>query len=85
MKGQGTVSFDFDCYLILCKGVSPILQRIDKDTDEANRKASGAAADPFRNVLKDKIPPKNPDWHKNEAFESPEEFPFASSAQEGSK
>jgi len=63
----------------------PSRQRIDKDTDEANRKASGAAADPFRNVLKDKIPPKNPDWHKNEAFESPEEFPFASSAQEGSK
>lgn len=25
MKGQGTIAFDFDCYLILCKGVSPIL------------------------------------------------------------
>lgn len=28
MKGQGTIVFDFDCYLILCKGVSPILYMI---------------------------------------------------------
>ncbi|KAM3447845.1 hypothetical protein MY3296_008365 [Beauveria thailandica] len=82
---KNMLPFEADCYAILCLDAPDVLQRVNDRVIKTNRRTSGVCASPFkRNKAKYKItlPPKDANWGD---FISPEEYPFASSLQGGSK
>ncbi|KAM3503840.1 hypothetical protein MY10362_003954 [Beauveria mimosiformis] len=76
--------FEADCYAILCLGAPDTLQRVVGKVINSNRRTSGVCKSPFKKAKAkyklDKLPSKDVKWGE---FDSPEEYPFASSGQGG--
>ncbi|ODM16896.1 hypothetical protein SI65_07861 [Aspergillus cristatus] len=87
---DSAVTFDADCWAMLCKGKPHVLRRY-KETDD-NRKATGsnANAEPFKKAHQAqaskrgvKVPPAPNQYSGQQPYTSAEEFPFASATQGG--
>ncbi|KAK9435836.1 hypothetical protein VB005_10639 [Metarhizium brunneum] len=81
--GGNQLTFDVDCWAILCKGAPKVLQRVVKKRVNLNRRDSRACPSPYTRK-KDPItaPARNNNWAQSD-FNSAEEYPFASSLQGG--
>ncbi|OAA71580.1 hypothetical protein ISF_02131 [Cordyceps fumosorosea ARSEF 2679] len=84
VTGQSQLPFDADCYAILCLGAPDVFQRVDHKQDTINRRRAGTCRSPFKkNRQKLTLPAPYPTWGNGQHFDSPEEFPFASTSQGG--
>ncbi|OAA53368.1 hypothetical protein ISF_08849 [Cordyceps fumosorosea ARSEF 2679] len=77
--------FEADCYAILCLKAPDVLQRVVGKVINRNRRTSGVCKSPFKRgkakyKLDKLLPPTHNTWG---TFDSPEEYPFASSEQGG--
>ncbi|KAH0598400.1 hypothetical protein MHUMG1_03698 [Metarhizium humberi] len=81
--GGNQLTFDVDCWAILCKDAPKVLQRVVKKRVNINRSKSRACPSPYTRK-KDPIttPARNNQWAQSD-FNSAEEYPFASSLQGG--
>ncbi|EXV01510.1 deoxyribonuclease NucA/NucB [Metarhizium robertsii] len=81
--GGNQLTFDVDCWAILCKDAPKVLQRVVKKRVNLNRRDSRACPSPYTRK-KDPItaPARNNNWAQSD-FNSAEEYPFASSLQGG--
>ncbi|RAL02364.1 uncharacterized protein BO80DRAFT_472376 [Aspergillus ibericus CBS 121593] len=88
IRGSDALTYDVDCWAMLCKGKSPVMQKVDTDAADKNRQVdSGSAANkqPFKDPSKYGIKalPATNAWGNNKGWVSAEEFPFASTMEGG--
>ncbi|PWY65663.1 hypothetical protein BO94DRAFT_529048 [Aspergillus sclerotioniger CBS 115572] len=88
IRGEDALTYDVDCWAMLCKGKPTVMKKVDKNTAKKNRQVkNGSAADkqPFEHRAKYgiKASPPTSIWANHEGWTSAEEFPFASTASGG--
>ncbi|GKZ96487.1 hypothetical protein AnigIFM59636_010739 [Aspergillus niger] len=88
IRGEDALTYDVDCWAMLCKGKSAVMQKVDTDAADVNRQVeAGSAANkqPFKDPTKYgmKASPATNSWGNNKGWVSAEEFPFASTKEGG--
>ncbi|RAK91667.1 hypothetical protein BO79DRAFT_279903 [Aspergillus costaricaensis CBS 115574] len=71
IRGEDALTYDVDCWAMLCKGKSAVMQKVDTDAADVNRQY-GMKASPATNA-----------WGDHKGWVSAEEFPFASTKEGG--
>ncbi|PWY65685.1 hypothetical protein BO94DRAFT_614214 [Aspergillus sclerotioniger CBS 115572] len=88
IRGEDALTYDVDCWAMLCKGKPAIMQKTDtKAADKHRQVKNGSAAkkQPFVHRAKYgiKSSPPTSTWANNQGWVSAEEFPFASTVDGG--
>ncbi|ODM18211.1 hypothetical protein SI65_06082 [Aspergillus cristatus] len=86
--GEDALTFDADCWAMLCGGKDPIMQKIAAKLSNKNHyvgTGSAASKQPFKNPSSHGIKalPPTTTWGLNQDWNSAEEFPFASTVGGG--
>ncbi|GAQ45747.1 hypothetical protein AtubIFM55763_004860 [Aspergillus tubingensis] len=88
IRGEDSLTYDVDCWDMLCKGKPTVMQKVNQNTARKHRQiktGSGAKNQPFANRVKYgiKASPATSAWAAHRKWSSAEEFPFASTADGG--
>ncbi|PWY88908.1 hypothetical protein BO94DRAFT_595290 [Aspergillus sclerotioniger CBS 115572] len=88
IRGEDALTYDVDCWAMLCKGMPTTMQKIGKKPANVNRqvmKGSAANKQPFKDPGKYGMKPSPPTnlWGGHKGWVSAEEFPFASTRDGG--
>ncbi|EYE89940.1 uncharacterized protein EURHEDRAFT_489984 [Aspergillus ruber CBS 135680] len=88
IRGEDALTYDADCWAMLCGGKDPVMQKIASSYADKHRQvAAGSAASkqPFKNPSSNGIKalPPTTAWGLNQDWDSAEEFPFASTVRGG--
>ncbi|PWY75770.1 hypothetical protein BO83DRAFT_387783 [Aspergillus eucalypticola CBS 122712] len=88
IRGEDALSYDVDCWAMLCNGKPAVMQKVSQRTADKNRQVkfgSAAKKQPFANRAKYGIQasPATSAWADHQPWKSAEEFTFASTADGG--
>ncbi|OJJ70091.1 hypothetical protein ASPBRDRAFT_76683 [Aspergillus brasiliensis CBS 101740] len=88
IRGEDALTYDVDCWAMLCKGKPAVMQKVSQGTADKHRQVkigSAAKKQPFANRAKYgiKTSPPTSAWADHQPWRSAEEFPFASTADGG--